>query len=38
MAEPPAVRKAKELGVRLIESKREVVTLEEVLGGGLGGA
>ncbi|NAZ33456.1 MAG: hypothetical protein GU356_04095 [Pyrobaculum sp.] len=38
LAEPPAVRKAKELGVWLMESKREVVTLEEVLGGGRGGA
>jgi len=38
LAEPPAVRKAKELGVWLIESKREVVTLEDVLGGDLGGA
>jgi len=32
LAEPPAVQKARELGVWLIESKREVVTLEEVLG------
>jgi hypothetical protein len=32
LAEPPAVQKAKELKVWLIESKREVVTLEEVLG------
>jgi hypothetical protein len=32
VAEPLAVQKAKELGVWLIESKREVVTLEEVLG------
>jgi hypothetical protein len=31
VAEPSAVQKAKELGVWLIESKREVVTLEEVL-------
>jgi len=38
LAEPPAVQKAKELKVWLIESKREVVTLEEVLGGGRGGA
>jgi hypothetical protein len=38
LAEPPAVRKAKELGVWLIENKREVVMLEEVLGGSLGGA
>jgi len=38
VAEPSAVQKAKELGVWLIESKREVVTLEEVLGGGRGGA
>jgi len=32
LAEPPAVQKARELKVWLIESKREVVTLEEVLG------
>jgi hypothetical protein len=32
VAEPSAVQRAKELGVWLIESKREVVTLEEVLG------
>ncbi len=32
VAEPTAVQKAKELGVWLIESKREVVTLEDVLG------
>jgi len=32
LAEPPAIQKAKELKVWLIESKREVVTLEEVLG------
>ena len=32
VAEPPAVQKAKELKVWLIETKREVVTLEEVLG------
>jgi len=32
VAEPLAVQKAKELGVWLVESKREVVTLEEVLG------
>jgi len=32
LAEPPAVQKAKELKVWLIESKREAVTLEEVLG------
>jgi hypothetical protein len=32
MAEPTAVQKAKELKIWLIESKREVVTLEEVLG------
>jgi hypothetical protein len=38
MADPPAVRKAKELGVWLIESKRKVVTLEEVLRRGRGGA
>ena len=38
VAEPTAVQRAKELGVWLIESRREVVTLEEVLGGGRGGA
>jgi len=38
VAEPSAVQRAKELGVWLVESKREVVTLEEVLGGGRGGA
>jgi len=38
LAEPPAVQKAKELKIWLIENKREVVTLEEVLGGGRGGA
>jgi outer membrane translocation and assembly module TamA len=38
VAEPTAVQKAKELKIWLIESKREVVTLEEVLGGGRGGA
>ena len=38
LAEPSAVQKAKELKVWLIESRREVVTLEEVLGGGRGGA
>jgi hypothetical protein len=38
VAESLAVQKAKELGVWLVESKREVVTLEEVLGGGRGGA
>jgi len=38
LAEPLAVQKAKELGVWLVESKREVVTLEEVLGGSRGGA
>jgi hypothetical protein len=38
VAEPLAVQKAKELGVWLVESKREVATLEEVLGGGRGGA
>jgi hypothetical protein len=38
LAEPLAVQKAKELKIWLIESKREVVTLEEVLGGGRGGA
>jgi hypothetical protein len=32
LAEPTAVQKAKELKIWLIESKREVVTLEEVLG------
>jgi len=32
LAEPPAVQKAREHKVWLIESKREVVTLEEVLG------
>ncbi len=32
LAEPSAVQKAKELGVWLIESRKEVVTLEEVLG------
>jgi hypothetical protein len=37
VAEPPAVQRARELGVWLIESRREVVTLEEVLGGGRGG-
>jgi hypothetical protein len=31
VAEPPAVQKAKELKVWLIETKREVVTLEETL-------
>jgi hypothetical protein len=31
LAEPPAIQKAKELKVWLIESKREVVTLEETL-------
>jgi len=34
VAEPPAVQKANELKVWLIESKREVVMLEEVLGAG----
>jgi hypothetical protein len=38
VAEPSAIQKAKELKVWLIESKREVVALEEVLGGGRGGA
>jgi hypothetical protein len=38
VAEPPAVQRAGDLGVWLIESRREVVTLEEVLGGGRGGA
>jgi hypothetical protein len=32
LAEPTAVQRAKELKIWLIESKREVVTLEEVLG------
>jgi hypothetical protein len=32
LAEPPAVQRARELKVWLIESKREVVTLEEILG------
>ncbi len=32
LAEPSAVQKAKELKVWLIESRKEVVTLEEVLG------
>ena len=32
LADPPAVQKAREHKVWLIESKREVVTLEEVLG------
>jgi hypothetical protein len=32
VAEPSALQKAKELKIWLIESKREVVTLEEVLG------
>jgi hypothetical protein len=32
VAEPSAIQKAKELGVWLIESRREVVALEEVLG------
>jgi hypothetical protein len=32
VAEPSAVQKAKELKIWLIESRREVVTLEEVLG------
>ncbi len=32
VAEPSAVQRAKELGVWLIESRREVVALEEVLG------
>jgi len=38
LAEPTAAQKAKELKIWLIENKREVVTLEEVLGGGRGGA
>ena len=38
LAEPTAVQKAKELKIWLIESKRGVVALEEVLGGGRGGA
>ena len=36
VAEPPAVQRARELGVWLIESKREVVTLEDVLGASRG--
>jgi hypothetical protein len=32
LAEPPAVQRARELKVWLIESKREVITLEEILG------
>jgi hypothetical protein len=32
VAEPLAVQSARELGVWLIESKREVVALEEILG------
>jgi hypothetical protein len=32
LAEPTAVQRARELKVWLIESKREVVTLEEILG------
>jgi hypothetical protein len=31
VAEPSAIQKAKELKIWLIESKREVVTLDEVL-------
>jgi hypothetical protein len=38
LAEPTVMQKAKELKIWLIESKREVVALEEVLGGGRGGA
>ena len=34
LAEPPAVQRARELKVWLIESKREVVSLEEALGAG----
>ena len=34
VAEPSAIQKAKELKIWLIESKREVVTLEEVLRAG----
>ena len=34
LAEPTAAQKAKELKIWLIESKKEVVTLEEVLGTG----
>jgi len=34
VAEPSAVQRAKELGVWLIEGKREVVSLEEALGAG----
>ena len=36
VAEPSAVQRARELGVWLIESKREVVALEDVLGVGRG--
>jgi hypothetical protein len=32
VAETPAVQKARELKIWLIESRREVMTLEEVLG------
>jgi hypothetical protein len=32
LAEPPAVQKARELKVWLIESRKELITLEEVLG------
>jgi hypothetical protein len=38
VAELSAIQRAKELKVWLIESRKEVVTLEEVLGGGRGGA
>jgi hypothetical protein len=38
VAEPSAIQRAKELKVWLIESRKEVVALEEVLGGGRGGA
>jgi hypothetical protein len=38
VAEPSAVQRARELKVWLIESRKEVVALEEVLGGGRGGA
>jgi hypothetical protein len=34
VAEPSAVQRAKELGVWLIESRREVVALEEAFGAG----
>ena len=34
VAETPAVQKARELKIWLIESRKEIVTLEEVLGAG----